>query len=111
LKKGLKAMRTQAIAAAMIVALVTTAEGHSWYQKNAATTRTVIRSRAKKLKKSATAGSGATRQPNKATGFRTIDCTHRRITLVTFAFRHRRSLAAFVFMFRCQHDACQEVDF
>jgi len=32
-KRGLKIMRTQAIAAALIAALVTTTDGHSWYTK------------------------------------------------------------------------------
>ena len=45
---------------------------HSWYDESAATARTVIRSRVKKSRKSATAGFGATWRPNNATGLRTI---------------------------------------
>jgi nitroreductase len=69
-------------------AMVARQRGIRGIQKNAAATRTVIRSRAKKSEKSTTASCGATRRPNDATGFRTIDCTHRTTTLVTFAFRH-----------------------
>src|SRR6516165_5779680 len=72
--------------------------------KTAAAIKIVIPSRAKKSKKSVTAGCGATRRLSNATGFRTIDCTPRTMTPVTFAFRHRRRLAAFVFMCRCQHE-------
>jgi len=66
-------MRTRTIAAAMLlIAVVSAAEGHSWYDKNCCHDKTVIRSRVKKLRKSETAGFGATRRPNNATGFRTI---------------------------------------
>jgi hypothetical protein len=76
------------VLAAAVMLLNGAATAHSWYPKNAARTTTAIRSRAKKSKKSATAGCGATRRPNNATGFRTIDCNHRTMTLVTSAFRH-----------------------
>ena len=97
--------------AAAVMLLNGAAVAHSWYPKNAATTRTVIRSHAKKSKKSVTAGCGATKRPNNVTGFRTIDCTRRTMTLVTFAFRHGRRLAAFVFMCRCQHESLSRETF
>jgi hypothetical protein len=45
---------------------------HSWYDEKCCHGRTVIRSRVKKSRKSATAGFGMTWRPNNATGFRTI---------------------------------------
>jgi hypothetical protein len=76
------------VLAAAVMLLNGTATAHSWYPKECCHDKDCHPSRAKKSKKSATAGCGATRRPNNATGFRTIDCTRRAMTPATFAFRH-----------------------
>jgi hypothetical protein len=64
-------MRTRTIAAAMMLAYITSADAHSWYDDKCCHDKDCHPVPCEEIEKPATAGSGATRRPNNATGFRT----------------------------------------
>jgi hypothetical protein len=71
-----------------VMLLIGAATAHSWYPKECCHDNDCHGVACEEIEKIGDGCCGATRRPNNATGFRTIDCTHRTMTLVSSAFRH-----------------------